>query len=201
MGFGTDYNDVPWAIFSTGGGSLGVGLYARTAGSSTTNTPVTGVSPTDPHRYRILWKGSTVDFTVDGHSVATHDVTIADGMRPLASDVTAGGPNVAVHWLRMSPYAASGTFLSRVFDGGAAGTDWLTLARTASVPAGASLTLATRSGETATPGAGWSDWETVGAGNAIASPNARYLQYRAVLASTDDTVTPTLERVAVGYRP
>ena len=138
---------------------------------------------------------------MDGDPVATHDVTIADAMRPLASDVTAGGPDVAVQWLRMSPYAASGTFLSRVFDGAPPGTDWLTLARTASVPAGASLTFATRSGDTATPGAGWSDWEPLGAGGAVASPNARHLQYRAVLASSDDTATPTLQRVTIGHTP
>ena len=42
-------------------------------------------------------------------------------MRPLASDLNAGGPDLAVDWLRMSPYPGSGTFDSRVFDAGQAG--------------------------------------------------------------------------------
>jgi hypothetical protein len=199
IGFGVDYNDVPWAMFSTGGGSLPVGLYARTAGPSSTNTPIPGIDPTVPHRYRIVWKPASVDFFVDGVSVATHGVGISSDMRPLASDFSASGPDAAVQWLRMSPYTASGTFLSRVFDAGQA-ADWLTLARTASL-AGGGLTLATRSGNTAAPDASWSDWEPVGAGDAIASPNARYLQYRAVITTADDTATPTLERVAIAYQP
>ena len=201
VGFGVDYNDAPWAMFSTGGGSLPVGLYARTAGPSSSNTPIPGVSPTDPHRYRIVWKPSSIDYFVDGANVATHDIALSGALRPLASDFSSSPPDVAVHWLRMSPYAATGTFVSRVFDGGQAGTDWLTLARTASVPGAASLTLATRSGDTATLDGSWSDWQAVGAADAIASPNARYLQYRAVMAGGDDAVTPTLERVTVGYRP
>ncbi|MEA2377190.1 MAG: large repetitive protein, partial [Thermoleophilaceae bacterium] len=201
VGFGIDYNDPPWAMFSTGGGSLAVGLYARTAGPSTTNTPIPGVTPTDPHRYRIVWRPAGVDFFVDGDAVATHDVGLTANMRPLASDVSADGPDVAVHWLRMSPYAATGTYLSRVFDGGQAGTDWLTLGRTASAPGAATLTFATRSGGTPTPDGSWSDWQAVGGGDAIASPNARYLQYRAVMASSDDTVTRSSVGVTVSHQP
>ena len=40
-------------------------------------------------------------------------------MRPLASDFNSGGPNLSVDWLHLSPYPASGTFDSRVFDAGA----------------------------------------------------------------------------------
>jgi hypothetical protein len=202
VGFGLDYNGAPWAMFSTGGGGAGpVGLYARTYGSSLVDTAIPGVPPTDPHRYRVVWKPASVDFYVDGNKVATHDIAVSDAMRPLASDFDSSGPEVAVHWLRMSPYSATGTFLSRVFDGGAAGTDWLALGSTAGVPGSTSLTLATRSGDTATPDGSWSDWQAVGAGDAIASPNARYLQYRAVMSSTDNTVTPTLERVTVSHQP
>jgi hypothetical protein len=200
VGFGVDYNNVPWAMFSTGGGALSLGLYARTA-PPFANTSIAGVSPTEPHRYRVVWRASGVDFFVDGEPVATHDVAIGDQMRPLASDLNAGGPEATVDWLRMSPYAGAGTFASRVFDAGAPGADWLTVTRTASAPGPSTLTLATRSGNTATPDGSWSGWQTVGPGDAIASPNARYLQYRAEMASSDDTLTPTLERVAVAYQP
>ena len=43
--------------------------------------------------------------------------------------------------------------------------------------------------------------QTGGPGDAIASPDARYLQYRAEMGSFDDTLTPTLERVIVSYAP
>ena len=133
--------------------------------------------------------------------MATHDIGLAAAMRPLASDFNVSAPDVAVHWLRMSPYAASGTFLSRVFDSGGAGADWLTVTQTASTPGVAALTVATRSGDTATPDPSWSDWQAVGAGDAIASPNGRYLQYRAAMGSFDNTLTPALERVSLSYAP
>ena len=41
-------------------------------------------------------------------------------MRPLASDRTNGGGNLVLDWMRMTPYAASGTFTSRVLDAGSA---------------------------------------------------------------------------------
>ena len=101
----------------------------------------------------------------------------------------------------MSPFAATGTFTSRVFDAGGPGADWLRLTATASVPGGAAQTLETRSGGTPTPDGSWSGWEAVGADDAIASPNARYLEYRSTLSSTNNSVTPTLEQVNVVYRP
>src|SRR5688500_9158226 len=56
VGFGTDFNDAPWAMFSTGGGSLPVGLYAGTAaGGTAMNTPIADVDPLVEHEYSIEW--------------------------------------------------------------------------------------------------------------------------------------------------
>jgi hypothetical protein len=101
----------------------------------------------------------------------------------------------------MSPYAPAGTFTSRVLDAGQAGTQWLTLDTAVSAPTATALALETRSGNSAAPDAGWSGWQPVASGGAIASPSARYIQYRAALSSSDDTVTPALQRTAISYRP
>jgi hypothetical protein len=202
VGFSVDFTGAPWAMFSTGGGSLPVGLYARTNnGFTSEDTPIPGVDPTKPHRYRIAWTTSGFQFFVDGTSVTTHLRTVLGSMRPLASDVIVGGGTASVHWLRMSPYTTTGTFTSRVHDSGQAGSHWSTLETAGTFPAGSAVAFETRSGDTSTPGAGWSDWQAVGSGGAIGSPNRRYLQYRAVLSTGDDAATPTLEQATIRYQP
>ena len=199
-GFGVDYNSAPWAMFSTGGGSLPVGLYVRSHPNGT-NTSIPGVSLTVPHRYKIVWTATNIEFWVDGTRVATHNTAITTAMRPLVSDYNIGGSaNVRLHWLRMSPYTATGTFTSRVLDSGKAANDWTSLDTTAAAPAGTTVAIETRSGATATPDGSWSAWQAA-TGGTVASPNGRYLQYRATLTSTATSVTPALERVSVGSAP
>jgi len=63
--------------------------------------------------------------------------------------------------------------------------------------------LFTRSGNTATPDETWSAWSkpyTSPDGEQIASPNARYLQWRAVL-SADNAPSPVLTSVTAAYLP
>jgi hypothetical protein len=122
-------------------------------------------------------------------------------MRPLASDFDVGGGAESVHWLRMSPYTTAGTFTSRVLDTGQDESDWSTLEAAGPTPAGTTLTFETRSGDSPTPDASWSAWQALGPGGAIASPDARYVQYRAIVSSTDDTATPTMQQVTVRYQP
>jgi hypothetical protein len=197
LGFGVDFDqDVSWAIFSTGSGP---GFQARTNGPAVQNTDLGG-SATDAHRYRIEWSAGQVRFFVDGVSVATHDVTLGD-MRVAGSDFTVGGGGTTWHWARLSPYASAGTFTSRVFDSGQAGSDWTTLDAVTGTPSDTALTIETRSGDTATPDGTWSGWEAVGSGGTIASPDARHLQYRVALSPTDETRTPVVERVTLRVAP
>jgi hypothetical protein len=60
------------------------------------------------------------------------------------------------------------------------------------VPAGTTLAVETRSGNTATPDSSWSAWAAVANGQAVASPGTRYLQYRLTLTSNSTSVTPVL---------
>jgi hypothetical protein len=198
VGLGVDLNNAPWAIFSTGGGSLATGLWARTSQGGNSNTAVAGVLPTAPHRYRIDWTPTTVQYFVDGALVATHPRAITTPMRPLASDFNTGGGNVPVHWLRMSPYATSGAFTSRVLDAGTP-ADWGRLEASATLAAGTGLTYETRSGNAPAPDASWSPWQPAASGSDVASPNGRYIQYRANLTTGSTRVTPTLDSVRIRY--
>jgi sugar lactone lactonase YvrE len=63
--------------------------------------------------------------------------------------------------------------------------------------------VSTRSGNTATPDETWSAWSkpyTIAEGEQIASPNARYLQWRAVLTG-DNASSPILTSVTAAYLP
>lgn len=90
-----------------------------------------------------------------------------------------------------------GVYESSVLDAGttaAWGTVWWN--------ARGGISLQTRSGNTATPNESWSDWSgplTDGSGTRIGSPNARFLQWRAVLRPGDaETV---LNEVNVSFLP
>ena len=108
IGFGVDLNNNPnWAIFSVKGDGL---FYARTnVDRTSTETQLPSSLIGSPHVYRIDWDATQVRYAVDGSLVATHAATFTTAMRPIASDFTAGGPDLSVDWLHMSPYQASGT--------------------------------------------------------------------------------------------
>ena len=98
-----------------------------------------------------------------------------------------------------SQRASEGTYTSLVRDAQTV-ADWGTLSWRATVPGGGRLDVFTRSGNTATPDDTWSPWSgpyTVAAGEEIKSPNARYLQWKAVLAGKQ--ATPVLTSVSAAY--
>ena len=202
VGFGTDFNDGPWAMFSTGGGALPVGLYARTLapGGTAMNTAIAA---------SIRWRSTTtassgpppqVRYYVDGALVATHAIAISAQMRPIASDFDTDGGSVRVDHLnllllshrghihvsrlrrRRPPRYVAG--LNAEFD----------------TPAGTGVTFEVHSGSTPTPDASWTAWQPVGpSGEVPGALGRRYLQYRVTLTTTDSSVTPLVRSVTVGY--
>src|SRR2546425_6651531 len=66
------------------------------------------------------------------------------------------------------------------------------------MPGGTNIGLETRAGDTATRDETWSPWTGL-SGNAIISPNARYLQYRATLSTGDPSLTPSLQSATISY--
>jgi hypothetical protein len=190
----TDLNQYPWAIFTT---NVGDGLYASTLhepeGIST--TLISGTYIGSGHRYRIQWTPTSVIYSIDGQAVVTHtSPLIPENMWPVASSGVPGN-NLVLDWLRMSPYATSCAFQSRVFDAGQT-AHWQDLTWTGQQPAGTSVgNFETRSGDVITPGLSWMPVN----GTVIASPNGQYLQYRVALTTTDSMKTPAVESVSLSF--
>lgn len=76
--------------------------------------------------------------------------TVTGNMVVQISDYPASGAALTVDWIRATPFAASGTFTSRVFDAGAA-RNWDLVNWNASVPANTSLLISVRKGNTPVP--------------------------------------------------
>ncbi|MFZ0827904.1 MAG: N,N-dimethylformamidase beta subunit family domain-containing protein, partial [Verrucomicrobiia bacterium] len=195
VGFSSDIAfDAPWVAFGTS--AAGNGVYARSSGSS--DILISASLLGTPHRYRIVWNPGSFDFYVDGVQVATISVGIASSMLAQISDDNIDAASLQVDWLRVAPYAASGTFVSRVFDAGAA-ANWDALAWTRETPPGTTLALGYRIGDTPTPDSSWTAFTPVSSSGAALAGNARYFQYEAQLATSDPSQTPVLDDVTISY--
>ena len=98
-------------------------------------------------------------------------------------------------------HAGEGTYLSDVRDARTVAR-WGTLRWHALTPGDSSVRFFTRSGNTSTPNDTWSRWSAAYSdadGSPIASPGARYLQWKAELRGGADT--PTLLSVTAAYLP
>ncbi|RIL08025.1 MAG: hypothetical protein DCC71_00810 [Proteobacteria bacterium] len=194
-GFAITLQEVGWAIFSTAG--AGTSLRARThTGASAIDTDLGGAWLGAPHRYRIDWSESSVDFYIDGTLVATHAAAIPLELRPIAGD-SAGAPGgYTVDWMRMTPYADAGTLLSRVIDLGAIAA-WDAVSWDATTPAGTSLGVRVRTGDTPAPDASWTSFTPIAGSGGPLGGSSRYLQYAVDLGSTDPDATPELDALRV----
>ena len=111
---------------------------------------------------------------------------VRDGSGRVVAATSNPGKVVALSSAR----ATSGTYESDVRDAGTVAT-WGAIRWRASGRPG-EVEISTRSGNTATPDQTWSSWSAAYAtssGDRITSPNARYLQWRAVLKSVPSTAT------------
>lgn len=97
--------------------------------------------------------------------------------------------------------ASTGTYVSEVHDAKTVAA-WGTLRWHAVTPAATAVRFFSRSGNTAAPNATWSAWSTAYTDpndSQLASPKARYLQWKAELNGTD--AAPTLLSVTAAYQP
>src|SRR6185436_14147671 len=101
-----------------------------------------------------------------------------------------------IDWMRMSPYAGTSTYLSAIFDAAAVAA-WNSAAWTGSTPAGTSVELAVRSGNSPAPDASWSGFVVV---NGPIDVTAQYLQYRLRLTTTAAGQTPAVNDVTLGLK-
>ena len=196
-GFGQTFASAsePWAMFSTGADAQQ--LYVRTnAGGASLDTGVGAQYLGSFHRFRIDWKTDSVDYYIDGALVHSDAVAITAPMRAVAaSDFDPNGGVVFVDWMRMSSYAATGTFDSRIFDA-LSDVTWKTIQWTKATPTGTSVAIAVRTGDTPVPDGTWSAFAPIAAPGAFTA-TSRYIQYRATLTTSDPDQTPELQDIIV----
>jgi hypothetical protein len=188
VGFGNDFNYSPYVVFGTDNGG---NFQANTVPGGLTALPgYLGI----PHRYKIMWNSGSVNYYIDGTLVASHTGTTGVNLRPMPASYGLSG-TLNVNWLRMGPYSASGSFISRIFTAKTDAT-WTSLVGTISRPGSTTATVSTH---TSTDGVSWSDWAAVNPDNSIVSPNGRYFQYRVDMTTPDTGISPTVENVTINY--
>ena len=198
LAFTDNFNNV-WAMFSTRNGTNQV--YASTNDANGLNDVAIPASAGTSHLYRIEWDATEVRYFVDGLPVHTRTITaFGSNLNVAVSDFQTGGPEIAVDWVRMSPYPAAGSFSSRVFDAGPGqSANWGALTWTRALPAGTSLAMSVRTGDTPTPDGSWSAFTPVSSSGGDIPGTSRYVQYRAEPATTDAARTPTLSEVSIAF--
>jgi hypothetical protein len=93
----------------------------------------------------------------------------------------------------------SGSLESEPLDAGSF-TQWGRL-HNGGTPNGGSTSIETRSGNLDSPRRGWSRWEPVPESGRIASPPARFLQYRIAMTVAPDGKSPEVTSIGVAYLP
>lgn len=185
--------------FSTGAGNQ---LQAVSRGGlfnlATNTTNLTASLATTSHVYRIERSSGSAVFKIDGVTVATHTNTTSSATLNVGGlDPVTGGGGVTVNWLRVLPYATSGTWTSNVIDASAPVT-WGAFSFT-SAANGGSLTVQTRTGNTAVPDGTWTAFTTRASG-ANLNVTARYIQYRITFTPPANRLTsPVVDSVTLAF--
>jgi sugar lactone lactonase YvrE len=113
----------------------------------------------------------------------------------------AGVSNLGMVFKISRQFAERGTYISQVEDTGTV-SSFGAIRWRAQTPTGTSVRLLTRSGNTEKPDNTWSDWSTAYTDplrSTIASPSARFVQWKAELSTTEPGATPVLQSVSIFY--
>ena len=117
--------------------------------------------------------------------------------------ILVAGSNVGRLYRLRPEFAAQGTFVSEVFDGGKA-SQWGRLEARRELPPGTTIRFETRSGNSTNPLLNWSPWKEApseGVEAASQSPRARYFQWKVVLSTDRSDRSPALSSVRAAYLP
>lgn len=131
------------------------------------------------------------------------DAAQVTALRSRGGDIIVGTSNLGRVYRLGESYDAEGEYLSRVKDT-ATTSRWGRVRWRGASPVGTSVRLYTRSGNTTDPDETWSGWDgpyTDASGSPIGSPPARFIQWKAELATTDKARTPVLQWVELVYVP
>jgi hypothetical protein len=178
------------------GSSTDVPATVSYSGFTVTLTPTAALAANTT--YQVTLSGTVTD--INGNALGNNVVwsfTTGSGswVQTTVADFSAGSQsgtvvtNVSGGEVQLASGSLSGIFTAVVFDATRQAT-WGLVNWTASVPSGTTLTVETRSGNTATPDGSWSAWVAASNGQTVSSPAARYLQYRVKLTSTSTSLTP-----------
>lgn len=148
-------------------------------------------------------EGKMYSVTPDGDwaSVADSDETQVLSLYKTADEVWVATGNSGKLYKLSPKFVKQGMLESQQRDASVT-SKWGKISWEADKSEGTDITLSTRSGNTEKPDDTWSEWsdEYVDpSGAEIASPPARFIQWRAKLTSTDGESTPVLKRVTVAY--
>ncbi len=143
---------------------------------------------------------------VTGECAAHHAIQVtqnpssANGFTTKVRSGTDCSGNVYDIDMYFEPFQMSGTYTSEPFTVEDADNflSWGTVTWTADQPAGTSIAIQVRTGNTATPDGSWSAWTTVPNGGSIGQ-TASYVQYRALLDTTDNEATPVLKTINIAF--
>jgi hypothetical protein len=188
-----------WALFDTMGTTNT--LFARINVNGATQDVNVGALPVGFHTYRIQPVAGGFQFLVDGAVLTTLSAAFpaSTALKVVMADSYGTYPPLQIDWAHvLGGYASSASFTSRVFDAGASVT-WGNASWDAAVPAGTTLAISVRMGNTATPDSTWTDWVPLSASGATIAGASRYIQYQAALASTNPALTPVLQDLTLAY--
>jgi hypothetical protein len=188
-----------WAGFTTAATTNS--LFARLNRSGTITDVRISALPTGFHTYRVTPIATGFQFYVDGVLARTISSTVPAGTPfRMAMSALKGSPSAAlsVDSIRLVSTATTGTLTSLVFDSGRV-TTWGLARWTANLPAGTSVLVEARSGNTAAPDGTWSAWRTLTNGGATGLSPTRYIQYRITLTTTNAAQTPTFLDLTLTY--
>ena len=200
IGFGTSgVLGSPMAMFTIGSDRQ---LYARSVnGARTLDTLMGGIDWLGKAlRYQITWNAGNAQYYVNGALMITHS-SMAWGavtMRPVIIDPAVGNGAVSVDWIRSTPYAGTGVYMSDVFDAGDA-VAWQKITTTSSVPSGTTSVITYRTGPTPVPDATWTSLTALGSGGVMAG-SSRYLQFAIQMGSNSAAKTPVVQDLTVLFR-
>jgi hypothetical protein len=191
-GFSSDITGANDAVFST---QQGGALYVYTAaGLVSLGTTYLNAF----HHYKVVWNKTNFTFYVDNKLVVTGPWQTAAPLNTTVDDQQLDGSPLTVRNLSATPYAGTGTYISRVLDGGQS-QNWSTVAYDAIVPSGAGLSIAVRTGNTSTPDSTWTNWSSV-ANNATIGATSRYIQYQLTETASDPLNTPQLQDITFNWK-
>jgi hypothetical protein len=188
-----------WAVFTTR--TTSTTLYAETNVNGTLTDVSLGALPSGMHVYKVQPITTGFQFYIDGALKTTISKTLPTGTAlkvALSANKASPSPALQADWVHLLSYVSSGTFTSAVLDAGQV-ANWGVVDWNAVVPAGTTLTVQVRTGNTATPDSSWTAWTTVTDDAVLGSPASEFLQYRVILTTSNSTQTAVLDDITFDW--